>query len=333
MRRVHTGGIWGAGLWGTGLRGAGVWGAVLAAAALLLAGCDSRSGPYSFEADRGSDRPSTPVITEATPPPTAEPTRCPTESPMVAAAIATAAPEDSGVLLATSPNCDGFRWLLLSTAATGPNAAPTAPQAPRHVLLFRDDSYLGPAASIPSPYTEVIGQTPDTIVVRYRWARLGDAPDRPTGGPVDVRYQQSAAGVVALDPVPTAPTDTAAEAAGCSNPVGPEAVAAAIALLPPTPSGAWQPGPTITGCQELGWAVVTAPASVGAPTASHVLFFARGRYVGTATNDPLIDAVVEGNPTSDTVEVTIGPADPNGPATARYQWDGVRLLTLGTVGG
>lgn len=329
MRGARTRGVRGA------LRAVTVRGALVAAAGLLLAGCDSGSGPYTFEPDRRTDTTTAPIEAETSDAAAPASPLCPTDTPIVAAAIAGAAPEDSGVVLATSPNCDGFRWLLVSTGDTGPNAAATVPQAPRHVLLFDDDSYLGPAASVPTPYTEVIGQSPDTIVVRYRWALPGDSPDRPTGGPVDVRYQQSAGGVLALDPVPTAPADTAAAAAaaaGCANPVDADAVAAAIAVLPPTPAGPWQPGPTISGCQELGWAVVSAPPDGGA-VASHVLFFADGRYVGTATNDPLIDPVVQGNPTSNTVEVAVGADDPTGSTTLRYQWDGVRLLTLDTAAG
>lgn len=331
----------------SGMRTVGMRGAWIAAAALLFTACDSGSGPYTFEADGETDSGVTAVHTppphsqlpqsEATPDAQeAEPVVCDTDTALVAAAIDTAAPEGSGVVLATSPNCEGFRWILVSTGATGPNAPATAPRAPRHVLLFDGDTYLGPAASVPAPYTEVIGQSPETIVVRYRWTMPGDPEDQPTGGPADVRYQLSAGGVIALDPVPTIAAETAAAtaaAAGCVNAVDPAAVAAAITVLPPAPNGSWQPGATITGCQELGWAVVNSPESPAALGASHVLFFADGRYVGTATNDPLIDPFVEGNPTTDTVAVIIGADDPNGPATVRFGWDGIRLLTLETTGG
>lgn len=350
---------------------------MMAAAALLLVGCDSQAGPYTNEPGRGSstqlsstadtDAPSTDHAStastgaasngstsngnasngaasngaatgagaDAADPNAPRAAACPTDGPAVAAAIATAAPENSGVVLATSPECTGFRWILLSTGATGPNAAPSAPQAPRHVLLFDGDTYLGPVGPTPLPYTDVIGHTADTIFVRYRWAQPSDDPSTPTGGPVVVRYQQAGGGVVALDQVPSQPSEVSAEAvaAGCSNVVDAQSIATAIATLPPSPSGPWQPARAIVGCQELGWAVVTSPAGPTVPALSHVLFFADGRYVGTATNDPVVEPAVQGNPTSDTVTVDYDARNPSGAATVDYRWDGVRLLTLDRLAG
>lgn len=93
--------------------------------------------------------------------------------------------------------CAPFTWVRADTA--GATAS-----SPVHILFFAGHNYdyLGTATLEPYAFTSVVGQTPDTVTVQYRWPVGDDAFANPTGGPVTVDYRWDGSQVTMLGTLP-----------------------------------------------------------------------------------------------------------------------------------
>ncbi|MFT5679691.1 MAG: hypothetical protein ACI8RZ_000596 [Myxococcota bacterium] len=149
----------------------------LAAALILLAGCDSHDDESDHDHGHGHD------ATQEAPPAVAPPTATPPPAP--AAAPIEAALGDATVKLA--PTADSLRLTLVdaSGAAIAPGGearvvlTPTGGEEQRIVLKADGDGWSGPAAAVgASGYVAVVSLQRDgqTQTARLAW---GDAPEAP----------------------------------------------------------------------------------------------------------------------------------------------------------
>lgn len=137
--------------------------------------------------------------------------------------------------------------------------------------------------------------------------------------------------------VPAAPA-APAQPAGCLEMDSP-AVTNAVDTLPRYfPDDPWTVYKIGDKCASFTWVAATASDRATASTPNHYLFFADGRYLGTATYDPHSFTFVSGQ-SADTITIgyrwLIGDdafADPTGgPALIRYQWDGSQVTMLDSL--
>lgn len=124
----------------------------------------------------------------------------------------------------------------------------------------------------------------------------------------------------------------------CIEP-GSSVVVDALASIPQYfPDEAWTAGRMGDPCASFTWVEAAASPYATASTPEHILFFAGGVYLGTATAAPYSFTSVVGQ-TGDTVTVNYrwlvadeAFANPEGgPAAIRYQWDGSQVNMLDTL--
>ncbi|MDO1486538.1 Uncharacterised protein [Rhodococcus rhodochrous] len=139
-------------------------------------------------------------------------------------------------------------------------------------------------------------------------------------------------------PAPIEPTREASALEGeglCLDPAAPP-VADALAGL--SDDGfAWQvedsTDAVVGDCPSLMWLVAVGGNSASSP--EHLLFFADGSYLGTATSEPYAyTSVVDASDDTVTAEYRWLAGDEpfccpeGGPATVRYTWDGSQIVML-----
>ncbi|BDB58875.1 MULTISPECIES: LppP/LprE family lipoprotein [Rhodococcus] len=139
-------------------------------------------------------------------------------------------------------------------------------------------------------------------------------------------------------PAPVEPTLEASALEGNGLCLDPASAPVADALAGLSDDGfAWQiedsTDAVVGDCPSLMWLVAVGGNSASSP--EHVLFFADGSYLGTATSEPYAyTSVVDASDGTVTAEYRwIAGDEPfccpeGGPATVRYTWDGSQIVML-----
>ena len=99
------------------------------------------------------------------------------------------------------PGCQVLQWVLLTTPGGTASSG-------YHVMFFHGNQFVSTANTFATAYTQVVGETDNSVSVQYRWLNDEDASCCPQGGPIVVTYTWDGSAIAQDPPLPDEMVDS-----------------------------------------------------------------------------------------------------------------------------